>query len=1083
MSGNAPDRSLLPGFKALGAIFSLCLLLAGCSVTGGDEDDDGDPPPATYSVGGTISGLTGTVVLQNNGGNDLSRSENGSFVFSTRLGNDSGYEVSVLTQPEGQICTVSNGSGTVSGANVTGITVTCAVPTFTIGGTISGLSGTIVLRNNGGNSLSLSENGAFAFTNGLVDDSAYAVTVLTQPAGQTCVVANGTGEVDGADVTNVAVTCTTDPVFGISGTISGLDGAVVLQNNNGGDLALSTNGGFSFGFFPVGSPYAVTVLTQPVGQTCEVANGAGTVGSADIANVAVACTYNPHTIGGTVTGLSGGNIVLQNNSGDNLAVPANGAFVFETPVLHGNSYAVTILVEPATQTCVVANGTGTVNAANVSNITVTCTTDTYGVGGTISGLTGTVVLRNNGGDSLSLSADGGFEFGTEIADGSSYNVTVFSQPARQTCTVTNGSGTVSGANVTSVSIECVSFYVVGGSIAGLSPNGTVVLQNNGGGDLSLSANGSFAFAATLLNGDSYEVTILAKPEEQTCEVTNGEGTIDGADVTGVSVICEDIPTFTIGVTVSGLISAIVLQNNGGDNLIVGSEGDFAFATALREGSAYAVTVLLQPDGQVCTVSEGSGTVGTANITGIDVTCVDAYFVGGTVSGLAGTLALRNNGGDDLSVFVDGDFIFSAAVADGSTYAVTILTQPEGQECTVSGGSGTISGVDVTDVSVDCVFRPLALAVTLNPGDLRPEEAFLAHIHIANRSLSAVDDIVLTATVPPDVDGIADGLLTGGGSCPAPCGPASLATWNIGSIAAGEGILVSMPMRVANGTADGTVISLPVEVLIDGAQSSTTSASVTVRTDSVLSLALHEDKDAVAPAAPLTYTLTYGNRGAESITDTTLRLPLPPGLIFVSASGGGTLDGDMVVWDLGALAANDANIQQVEVAVSSGLSDATILVIDAAELSGSSTTGPELARASAATRVSGSSPITLSVVTSLDPDAETQTFITSLSLANVGGADLSGVVLQARFPTDHVDDTANESLSDGGSCPDICSASVLATWNLGTLAAGADVTVQMPVTVTSGTAAGTLITVDAVASSSAGDQAAASDTVMVGEENP
>jgi hypothetical protein len=78
----------------------------------------------TYSVGGTVSGLSGTAVLQNNGGDNLSISSNGSFTFSTSLTSGSSYSVTILSQPSGETCTISNGSGTVS-ANVTTISVSC----------------------------------------------------------------------------------------------------------------------------------------------------------------------------------------------------------------------------------------------------------------------------------------------------------------------------------------------------------------------------------------------------------------------------------------------------------------------------------------------------------------------------------------------------------------------------------------------------------------------------------------------------------------------------------------------------------------------------------------------------------------------------------------------------------------------------------------------------------------------------------------------------------------------------------------------------------------------------------------------
>jgi hypothetical protein len=82
--------------------------------------------PAALTLGGTISGLAGTVVLQNNGGSNLTRTTNGAFTFTNAVANSSAYNVTVLTQPAGQDCVVSSGSGTVSASNITGISVACA---------------------------------------------------------------------------------------------------------------------------------------------------------------------------------------------------------------------------------------------------------------------------------------------------------------------------------------------------------------------------------------------------------------------------------------------------------------------------------------------------------------------------------------------------------------------------------------------------------------------------------------------------------------------------------------------------------------------------------------------------------------------------------------------------------------------------------------------------------------------------------------------------------------------------------------------------------------------------------------------
>jgi streptogramin lyase len=75
-------------------------------------------------------------------------------------------------------------------------------------------------------------------------------------------------------------------------------------------------------------------------------------------------------------------------------------------------------------------------------------------------------------------------------------------------------------------------------------------------------------------------------------------------------------------------------------------------------------------------------------------------VGGTVTGLKGSLVLQNNAGDDIQLTADGTFGFATGIATGSAYAVSVRTQPLWQFCTVTKGSGTVAA-DVGDVAVSC----------------------------------------------------------------------------------------------------------------------------------------------------------------------------------------------------------------------------------------------------------------------------------------------------------------------------------------------------------------------------------------------
>jgi hypothetical protein len=328
-------------------------------------------------------------------------------------------------------------------------------------------------------------------------------------------------------------------------------------------------------------------------------------------------------VGGTVAGLTSAGLVLMNNRGAALPVGANGGFTFASRIPFNGTYSVAVVNQPVGQICTVASGSGAGVTSDISSVKVTCSTDTYTIGGAVSGLASGqhVTLANNGADAFTVAGDGPFTFATPVARNGSYTVTVTHQPPGQVCSVSNYTGAGVVANVSNVRVTCsTSHYVVGGTVSGLASGQQVTLYDNGADALVIAANGAYRFPAPVAHGGSYAVTVNQQPTGQVCTVSNFAGTGVTADVGNVDIRCS-AASYKIGGTLSGLGSGaqVTLYNNGGDPLTLTANGPFSFDAPIAWQSTYAATVGTQPVGQTCTVSDGSGAV-TQDVSSVSVAC-------------------------------------------------------------------------------------------------------------------------------------------------------------------------------------------------------------------------------------------------------------------------------------------------------------------------------------------------------------------------------------------------------------------------------------------------------------------------------
>jgi 6-phosphogluconolactonase (cycloisomerase 2 family) len=425
-------------------------------------------------------------------------------------------------------------------------------------------------------------------------------------------------------------------------------------------------------------------------------------------------------------------------------------------------------------------------------------TTSYTIGGTVTGLANSpgplstpLILQNNGGDNLTISAIGAFTFATAVTSTSTtsatYNVTILTQPFSQTCTVTGGSGTAS-SNVTSVVVSCsssgTSAYVVNASKNNVSQytmgaNGALntsaassVTTGPYPYSIAVVPSGLYAYVANNGSNNVSEYTISAGVLTSNTPTANPTGTIAAGtnpvsvtiDPTGsyvyvVNAGSNDISQYTIGTPSSltpGALTAIgttkVMPGTTPYSIAVDPSGNYAYVANYGDGtiSEYKInagaltltatlpvpvsgnnnpaSITVDPTGKYAYVANyGDGTVSEYNISSADGTLT--AMTPGTV--MAGT--------NPISVTVSGSHVY---VANHNYNTSNIVGSVSEYSIGASGVLGVLTGIGTVGTGVE------PSSVTVDPSGQYAYVANLGDGTVSQYSINS--DGTLAAMTPATV---------------------------------------------------------------------------------------------------------------------------------------------------------------------------------------------------------------------------------------------------------------------------------------------------------------------------------------------
>jgi hypothetical protein len=380
-----------------------------------------------------------------------------------------------------------------------------------------------------------------------------------------------------------------------------------------------------------------------------------------------------------------------------------------------------------------------------------------------------------------------------------------------------------------------------------------------------------------------------------------------------------------------------------------------------------------------------------------------------------SIAAISDGGTEISPGVVqwalGDVL--AGIGGERTVRVTVPAAASPVLAAVAEASAGLGEQAVADqTTAVSATRPLLVTKTLTPNPVVASEDLIYELTVTNNRTFPVA-VRLADVIPSEinVNDIDSGAVCPGGSCSA----GEPVEWDLGNMSAGE-----TKTRVISGSAIANAFNGELSTKTARATAANVEAravrSLRITNQSALQLGMVEDHDPVSPGANLTYTLSFGNRGASSLSNVLLRLKVDPAVSVQSISDGGTeVSPKLVQWSLGTLAAGAVGTRSV--IVQTPASGALFARADVRTSSVQATVEQRTAVVAAAP---------IEVVETVDVNPASRNSLVTYTYVVTNKTDApSALVLNKVLP---------QELSiisvDGGLCPGSCGTGEMLTWDLG-----------------------------------------------------